>query len=61
MSDNWAKGKIDKDNFIEFLAKATPEDLNQLILQQGKPPKLWTPIYVFKYPKEENGGKKDVR
>lgn len=52
------KNKIDKDNFINFLASATPEQLNQLIREKGKPPKTWSPIYFFRYPEqqEENYG-----
>lgn len=49
--------KIDRDNFIEFLASATPAELNKLIEEKGKPPKEWSPIYFFRHPEQiENGG-----
>lgn len=53
-----SKNKIDKENFIEFLASATPTELNQLIKEKGKPLKTWSPIYFFRYPEqqEQNGG-----
>ena len=61
MENKLANKKLDKENFIEFLASATPEELNRLILQEGKPPKPTTPIYFFrhKYEFDENGGIKD--
>lgn len=40
--------KIDKDNFIEFMTHATPEDLNDLILNRGKPAKPYCPFYIFR-------------
>lgn len=40
--------KVDKEDFLSFLASATPEDLNRLILEQGKPPKPWEPIYFYR-------------
>lgn len=47
--------KIKKDDFIEYLAKATPEELNQLIIEKGKPRRMVDPIFYFnKYDKEEN-------
>ena len=39
---------ITKDNFIEFLANATPEEVNQYILEKGKPRKLVEPMIFFK-------------
>ena len=61
MSVNIEK-KIEKQDFIDFLASATPEDLNRMILQEGKPPKPYSPIYFFrqKYEFDENGGIKHV-
>ena len=46
--------RLDKENFIDFLASATPSDLNELIKQKGKPPKLWSQIYFFRYPEQQN-------
>ena len=39
---------ITKDNFIEFLANATPEEVNQYIIEKGKPRKLVEPMIFFK-------------
>ncbi len=45
----------DKEDFIAFLSQATPEDLNKLIAEKGKPPKLVDPIFFFdKYKKSNN-------
>lgn len=41
---------INKEDFIEFLAHATPEELNDRILEHGKPRKLYNPIYIFRDP-----------
>lgn len=41
------KFKMDKDDFIEFLASATPEEVNALIVEKGKPRKLINPIIFF--------------
>lgn len=38
---------IEKDDFIQFLASATPEEVNQYILEKGKPPKLIEPMIFF--------------
>lgn len=40
--------KIDKDDFIQFLSSATPEEVNKLILEKGKPRKLIEPMVFFK-------------
>lgn len=50
------KPSIDKDSFIEFLASATPEEVNQYILEKGKPKKPIWPMYFF--PREEDQEKK---
>lgn len=39
--------KVNKNNFIDFMTQATPEELNELILKRGKR-KLYEPFYVFK-------------
>lgn len=39
--------RIDKDNFIDFLSSASPEEINQLISERGKPPKLIEPMFFF--------------
>lgn len=41
------KFKMDKDDFIEFLASATPEEVNALIAEKGKLRKLINPIIFF--------------
>lgn len=38
---------IAKDDFIEFLANATPEEINKYILEKGKPRKLIEPMVFF--------------
>lgn len=44
---NKPKYAISKDNFIEFLANATPEEVNNYILEKGKPRKLVEPMIFF--------------
>lgn len=41
------QNKINKEDFINYLAQATPEELNKLIVEKGKPPKLIEPIFFF--------------
>ena len=41
------KETISKDNFIEFLANSTPEDVNNLIKEKGKPPRMICPIFFY--------------
>lgn len=41
-----------KDDFIEFLKSATPQELNELILNRGKS-KPYCPIYIFRNKSEE--------
>ena len=38
---------ITRDNFIKFLAEATPEEVNRLIIEKGKPRKLIEPMIFF--------------
>lgn len=45
---------IDKDDFIDFLASATPEEVNRLISEKGKPRKLIEPMIFFKNKKDKN-------
>lgn len=45
---------IPKEDFIEFLASATPEEINNYIQEKGKPRKVFYPlIYHPKKSKEE--------
>lgn len=39
---------IKKEDFIDFLASATPDEINALIRDKGKPPKLIEPMIFFK-------------
>ncbi len=48
------KFKIDKEDFIAFLASASPEEVNALIEEKGKPRKLIQPIIFFDDNKENN-------
>ena len=41
------KPKISKENFIEFLAHSTPEEIDKYISEKGKPRKLVEPIIFF--------------
>ena len=47
------KMTISRENFIEFLASATPEEVNQMILDKGKPRKLIEPMIFFGDKKNE--------
>lgn len=42
------KPRVAKEDFIEFLKAATPQDLNKLILEKGKPRKTHCPIIFSK-------------
>lgn len=44
---------ISKEDFIEFLSSATPEEVNALITEKGKPRKLYEPIIYFTNNKED--------
>ena len=50
------KPSINKNDFIEFLASATPEEVNRYILEKGKPKKPIWPMFFF--PREEEQEKK---
>lgn len=41
------KNKMEKEDFISFLASATPEEVNNLIAEKGKPRKLIYPMIFF--------------
>lgn len=40
--------KVSKDDFIDFLATATPEEVSDMIAKKGKPRKLIEPMIFFK-------------
>lgn len=42
-----SKFKINKDNFIQFLANSSPEEINEFIKEKGKPMKIIEPIVFF--------------
>ena len=46
--------KIDKDDFIEFLVHATPQEINEMILNRGKLRKPYYPFYVFRNKENQN-------
>lgn len=46
------KEKVSKENFIEFLASMTPEEINEMIKEKGKPPKLISPMFFYPNPNE---------
>lgn len=39
--------RISKDNFINFLATSSPEEINEFIQREGKPKKPIIPIIFF--------------
>lgn len=41
------KPSINKQDFIDFLANATPEEINRYILEKGKPRKTIQPMFFF--------------
>lgn len=41
------KNIIEKEDFIAFLANSTPQDLNKLIEEKGKPKRLIDPFFPF--------------
>lgn len=47
MSKNKNIRTIQKDDFIKFLSTSTPEEINEYILEKGKPKKLIDPIIFF--------------
>ena len=47
------KGVIERENFINFLASATPEEVSKMIAEKGKPRKLIEPMVFFKPKKVE--------
>lgn len=54
MSKTKNKGfSIAKEDFIEFLANATPEEINKYISEKGKPRKLIEPMVFFKQKDEQ--------
>lgn len=46
------KDSISKENFIEFVSNMTPEEINKLIEEKGKPPKKICPMFFFPNPEE---------
>ena len=43
---DWSK--VDKEDFIDFMVRATPQEINERILNRGKPAKLYCPFYFFR-------------
>ena len=41
------KPKIDKDDFIEFLANSSPEEINKFIEEKGKPHRPIWPVFIL--------------
>ena len=40
--------KVDKEDFIDFLCRATPQEINEMILNRGKPRRPYCPFYFFR-------------
>ena len=58
MSSFLKDGELDKTNFIEQLSAMSPQELNELIRREGKPPKPYEPLYFYRNPYkfDKNGG-----
>ena len=48
------KPTINKQDFIDFLANSTPEEINQYILEKGKPRKVIHPMFFFDRKEEKD-------
>ena len=48
------KPELSKDELIEFLASATPQEVAELISNRGKPRKLYNPFYTFRNKDDES-------
>lgn len=46
--------KVAKDDFINFLASASPEEVSRYILEKGKPRKLIEPMIFFEDKESES-------
>lgn len=46
--------EVSKEDFIEYLSSATPQELNDLIANKGKPRKPYSPFYLFRSNEESN-------
>lgn len=55
------KPSISKENFIDFLSSATPEQINDLIVKKGKPPKIYTPLFIYKRPEDREPNKQEEK
>lgn len=44
--------ELSKEEFLEFLSSATPQELNELISNKGKERKLYNPFYQFRNTEE---------
>ena len=49
-----SKPVIEKQDFIKFLASATPEEINKYIAEKGKPGRLIEPIIFFEDKNKKN-------
>lgn len=41
------KPSVDREDFIAFISSMTPAEINKLIEEQGKPPKLIEPLFFL--------------
>ena len=39
---------VTKEDFIDFLCRATPQEINDMILNRGKPRSPYCPFYFFR-------------
>ena len=52
-NDKEPKPVVSRNNFINFLASATPEEINQYISEKGKPGKLIDPMNIYSEKKKK--------
>ena len=52
MKEKKKKDTISKDNFIEYLSSCSPDEINKMIEEKGKPLRKICPIFFFP-PKDE--------
>lgn len=46
-----------RGDFIAFLSSATPEEINKVILERGKPRKIIDPLIYYEKKDKKQGGK----
>jgi len=47
MKKKETKDTTSKENFIDYLASCSPEEINKLIEEKGKPPRKICPMFFY--------------